>query len=163
MRWRFLHKIHSGMLERTPNLNQMPKKLLVIPFISFIISLLTFFISKDSDRGMLSSIFEIFLMTFLLSVFIAINYFAITFLIKQITRWQKRKTDIKQNIWLCQSLNFDKVPHLTKFCKDFPGPAQIAAESLLYQKPFFAAENGDRRKPEWRDPKKAFGKITCSG
>lgn len=68
------------------------KKILIIVGISFILTLIAFFIDEDPrNPTILRSVFEIFMMTFLLSGFIAINFFALTFFIKRIKNWLKSR------------------------------------------------------------------------
>ena len=69
---------------------QLSKKLIVIAAISFVVTMVLFFLDSDPAypgfSGALKTVFEIGLMTFLIFCILAINYFALSFFIRKITK-----------------------------------------------------------------------------
>lgn len=69
---------------------KLEKKLIIIGVISFVITLIMYFLDSDPNypgfTGFLNSMFELGLMTFLIFLVISINFFAISFLVTRIAR-----------------------------------------------------------------------------
>lgn len=63
---------------------KLEKKLLVIGIVSFILTMVLYFLDSDERTSSLfTTIFEIFLMTAMLFLVIAINFFAISFFVRK--------------------------------------------------------------------------------